>query len=260
MKKITLLIVLITAILISCFAISIPALALDKHVFDDTGFFSAEEIDVLNKRASELYESTGSDLIIITTNNSKGFSAERFAAEYYESVRDYENMDSYVAFAFCFDIGKRGAYGEASFGTAKEMLAGESQDDLYNVLKPHLPDRDYYNAMLDYMDYLQKALTPKTKVQILAQYVPYIFVISAIIAAIAISIFAKDMRRMKSQSSAANYVLPGSLKLVHSNDIYLYMTETKTKIESSNKSSSGGGSSSFSSSSGRSYGGRSGSL
>ena len=100
----------------------------------------------------------------------------------------------------------------------------------------------------------------KTKVEILTQYVPYVFIISAIIAAIAISLFAKDMRRMKSQSAAANYVLPGSLKLAHSNDIYLYMTETKTKIESSSKSSSGGGSSSFSSSSGRSYGGRSGSL
>jgi len=258
MKKLTILI--ITAILISCLAICIPALALDKHVFDDTGFFSAEEIDALNLRASELYESTGSDLIIITTNDSKGFSAERFAAEYYESVRDYENMESYVAFAFCFDIGERGAYGEASYGTAREMLAGESQDDLYNVLKPHLPSRDYFNAMLDYMDYLQKALTPKTTVQILTQYVPYVFIISAIIAAIAISLFAKDMRRMKSQSAAAKYVLPGSLKLAHSNDIYLYMTETRTKIESSSKSSSGGGSSSFSSSSGRSYGGRSGSL
>ena len=85
MKKLTILI--ITAILMSCLAICIPALALDKHVFDDTGFFNSEEIDA--KQSASYMESTGSDLIILLLT-PKGFSAE-IAAEYYESVRDYEN-------------------------------------------------------------------------------------------------------------------------------------------------------------------------
>ncbi|MDO5021913.1 MAG: TPM domain-containing protein [Eubacteriales bacterium] len=244
--------VFLSLLLLSLLAF-LPVLAENNHIFDDTGFFTQNQIKDLNKRAEALLETTGTDLIIITTDNSRGYSPERFAAEYYEEVRPYEEMDNYVAFAFLFDINK---YGEASYGTAKELLAKESDEKLYNVLAPFLPEKDYYHAMIDYMLYLEDVLIPPTKAERFYKYLPYAVGVSLLIGGITVAVMASGMKRKRYQSNAQMYIVPNSLNLAKSSDIYLYKTETRTKIESSN--SKGGGS--FSSSSGRSYGGRSGSL
>ncbi len=248
MKK-TFLFLLLLALLFS-----LPAFAAENHVFDDAKYFTQEQISSLNKRAEALLDKTETDLIIITTINSRGYFPRRFAAKYYEEVRPYKDIDSYVAFAFCLDIKK---YGEASYGDAKTMLASKSDDALYEVLEPYLPDRNYYGAMLSYMDYLEDALIPPTKAELFSRYLPYALVVSLIIGGITVFVMAQGMKRKHYQEDAQQYIVPGSLNLMRSNDIYLYSTETRTKIESN--SSSGGGSS-FKSSSGRSYGGRSGSL
>jgi uncharacterized protein len=234
---------------------SLPALAAENHVFDDANYFTEEQISKLNQRAAALLDNTGTDLIIITTFNSRGYSPERFAAEYYEEVRPYEEIDSYVAFAFCLDARK---YGEASYGDAKAMLAKESDNSLYEVLEPYLPDKNYYEAMLSYMDYLEDALIPPTKAELFKSYLPYALIASFLIGGITVFVMSKNMNRKHYQSDAQQYIVPNSLNLMQSNDIYLYSTETKTKIESSSNNRSGG--SNFKSSSGRSYGGRSGSL
>ena len=66
-----------------------------------------------------------------------------------------------------------------------------------------------------------------------------------------------QMKTVRRKAAAGDYVEAGSFQLSRRQDIYLYTTTVRRKIES-NSGRSGGGSSTFRSSSGGSFGGRSG--
>ena len=83
--------------------------------------------------------------------------------------------------------------------------------------------------------------------------------VALIVSLIIVFIMKGGMKTAKNKVDASFYVVSNSLNLLTANDIYLYETVTRTKIETPSGGSGGGGRS-FSSGSGRSYGGRSGRL
>ncbi len=256
MKRLSILMIFIVLLLTLILPVQAQEL---RHVYDNAGTFTAAEISSLEKEMSAIYDEFGVDTMIVTTNNSKGMAADYYAANFYESVRPYEDFHHYVSFAFCFDIGPRGSYGEAAYGKMKQLLTSRGDDQLYDLLAPYLPSRDYAPAMHDYLKYIRKSLTPRTPLEIAGSNMIYVVIGAVIVAGFVVASFLSNMKRAKSKANASLYAVKNSLNLRQSNDIFLYQTESRTKIE--NKSSgSGGGGRSFSSGSGRSYGGRSGSL
>lgn len=129
------------------------------HVYDDAGTFSADDIRYLETAMQTLYEEIGVDSVIVTTNTSFGKPTDQYAADFYEVVRDHKKWDNYVSFALAFDVGVRGAYGEAAHGWPMNLLTARGDDDLYNVLAPFLPSCDYGSAMREYISYLGVILT-----------------------------------------------------------------------------------------------------
>ncbi len=233
-----------------------------QHVYDQAGTFTSSEISSLEKEMSAIYQEFGVDTMIVTTNNSRGMAPDYYAAYFYEQVRPYQDFTDYVIFAFCFDIGPRGQYGEAAHGKMQRLLTSRGDDELYNILAPYLPSRNYAPAMQDYLQYVRKALTPRTPMEIASGYLLFVVIFAVVVAGIVIASFLSKMKTAKRKSNATMYAVSNSLRLRQSNDIFLYQTERRTKIETNNSSRGGGGGGrSFTSSgSGRSYGGRSGSL
>ena len=250
---------IILAVSLMLVAFMLPAGAeILQHVYDQTGTFSAQDKQYLETKMQAMYDEFGFDSIIVTTNNSLGKPTDLFAADFYESVRDYQRFDNYVSFAFAFDVGVRGAYGEAAYGPAEKKLTKRGDADLYDLLAPYLPSRDYGSAMRDYVAYLRSVMMPRSAFVMAADYLIFILPVALVISLIVVFIMKSGMKTAKSKGDASFYVLQNSLNLLAANDIYLYETETRTKIET--QSNRGGGGRSFSSGGGRSYGGRSGSL
>lgn len=277
MKK-TFLVLLICLLVSSSF----PATAELRHVYDASGKFSTDTAAKLEAKAESIYRRHGTDVMIVTTNDSKGKTPMLYAADFYESVRDYTSFDSYVVFAFCFDIGE---YGEAAYGPARSMLSAQGDDALYQVLAPYLPSREYGKAMNAYLNYVDRTLTRgevsgsthtvrDEEDDVATRFFAsggWIVIVAFVVSLIIVQAFKAQMKIARSRSNAGQYVLPGSLQLRESSDLYLYETTSRVRIESSsssshsNRSFSSGsshssGGHSFSSSSGRSYGGRSGKL
>ena len=94
----------------------------------------------------------------------------------------------------------------------------------------------------------------------MVEIAPIILIAAFVIALIVALVLKGQMKSVRRQSGASSYVRDGSFQLTRVQDIYLYTTTHRRKIEtnSGNRSGGGGGSSTFRSSSGGSFGGRSG--
>ena len=101
-------------------------------------------------------------------------------------------------------------------------------------------------------------------------YLPMVLAVGLGVALIVVFILKGQMKTVRRKPDANSYVRDGSFQLTRAQDIYLYTTTTRRKIESDNNhgnhgshgshGGSGGGSSTFTSNSGNSYGGRGGSF
>lgn len=243
-----------------------------QFIYDRAGKFTVAERAVLEQKARDILATHGVDVIIVTTENSHDKGPMLYAADFYESVRDYKNETDYLSFALAFDIGE---YGEAAYGRPRRLLTGQGDDALGRLLRPHFKKKDYYSGMAAYLNYVDHVLqtgssdipdfllpTPLERMQ------PYLLWVTAgglIIAFIVVESMKAKMKIGKLRSNAREYCLINTLNLSKSNDIFLYESTTRRRIEThsssgSHRSGGGGGGRSFSSSSGRSYGGRSGKL
>jgi len=83
----------------------------------------------------------------------------------------------------------------------------------------------------------------------------YLAIAALVVAAAALGIMIFAMKTARPRHSAEFYVKDGSLQITRAQDIYLYRTQTRVRVQSDSSSGSRGGSSTFRSSSGRSHGG-----
>lgn len=261
--------------------IGLPAVLAEQlvHVADQADTFSSQEIASLEKKMQGIYDTYDFDTVIVTTDNSRGQTAKMYAADFYDEFRSYNDYPNGLIFSFNFDIGE---YYEATRGLGIKIFSEQGEDALDSLLRPHLSDRNYYQAMVSYLNYVENRLSSFSQVSADGivtlgttqrlpdimesinksfSYLPIMFAIGLVIGTISAFIMKSRLQIAKPQSSAHQYSVPGSLNLRDSSEIFLYQTVTRTRIQE-NKSSGGGGSggSTFSSSGGGSYGGRGGKL
>ena len=65
--------------------------------------------------------------------------------------------------------------------------------------------------------------------------------VGLVVALIITGIWKRQLKSVRSKSAAADYVLPGSLQITGSQDLYLYSTVTKVKRQQSSSSGSSSG-------------------
>ena len=250
-----------------------------QHVADQAGTFTKSQEDSLNARLQDLYETYSFDVVIVTTNNSQGKSAQLYAADFYDGFRSYDDYPNGLIFSFNFDLGE---YYEATRGVAQTLFSDSGEDELDGLLRPYLSEKDYYGAMVRYTDYISSRLarasqpdengrlvvTGKMNAPSISQsmlivtenYLIFIAIGALVIGVIAALVMRSKLLIAKPLNTAEQYSLPGSLNLTDTSDMYLYETVTRTKIQQNTGSGGSGGGIRFGSSGGGSYGGRGGKL
>ena len=120
-----------------------------KHVADQANTFTDREIEKLEARMTGIYDVYGFDTVIVTTRDSRGQTAQMYAADFYDEFRDYDAYPNGLIFSFNFDIGE---YYEATRGLKMELFSDQNEGALDSLLRAYLNERDYYGAMNAYLD------------------------------------------------------------------------------------------------------------
>lgn len=259
MKKAIVLIALLLLFMVSAQAAEL------SHVTDEANVLTAGQEASLQQMAEEVFNQTGFDIILHTTNDSQRKSPFDYSMDYYHSFRDAEQYPDGALFAIMFDTWD---YYEATRGRGIPLLTHRQNHDLAKIVQRKLSDGNYYGAMVDYVRYVQNILlspeslnvqyVPPTPMSKTLELAPYIGGGGLLIGLIYAFVLKSQMKTPKYRQDAQSYILRNSLNLTDSREIFLYQNVVRTKIESSSSSGRSGGGFSSGSRGGTSYGGRGG--
>ena len=102
------------------------------HVSDLAGKLTPQQQADLQSQAEELFQASGFDVILHTTNDSLGKSPMDYSFDYYHSFRDAALYPDGALFAVMFDT--RDFY-EAARGKGIPLLTHREANDLGNVVR-----------------------------------------------------------------------------------------------------------------------------
>ena len=253
MKKI--LTVLLALLITLSFAVPAFAEAMPRLVDQADLLTDAQEAALLSK-LDTISNKHGMDVVVVTADTLEGKSPTAYADDFYDYngycedgillLVSMEDSDWWISTA---------GYGITAFTDAGIEYLG-------NRFVPSLSDGDYAGAFEIYANTCDEFITqaktgdpydthnlPKEPFAFLMN-LGICFVIGLAIAAIATAIMKGQLKSVRSQSGAANYVKTGSLNVTHRQDLFLYRDVKRTA-----KPKDSGGSSTHTSSSGRSHGG-----
>lgn len=131
-----------------------------KHVADQAEIFSYEEIIALEGKMQNIYDTYGFDTVIVTTEDSRGQTAQMYAADFYDKFHNYHDYSDGLIFFFNFDIGE---YYEATRGLGIKIFSEQGEDVLDELLRPFFNESNYFGAMEAYLDYVDDCLLNYTR-------------------------------------------------------------------------------------------------
>lgn len=247
--------------------LGISAIAATPRVVDDADIlYNEDELEAEISRISSEYHF---DIVIVTNNSLEGKTATAYADDYFD-YNGYGYGDNRDGILLLVSIGERDwaistrGYGITAFTDYGNKYISEQVTE-------KLSDKEYDDAAETFVnlceDFLKEAKTNKpydvkNKVTTTSDRVLNILIpvgIGIIIGFIVVSILKYQLKTVRSQPMAHQYIRDGSFQLRDNRDVFLYSNVSKTKrVQSSSGGSGSGGSSTHTSSSGASHGGSSG--
>ena len=258
--------------LMLCFTAAFPAFAAETdgfaneyyRVVDMADLLTDDEETVLNDKLDEISVRQNMDVVVATTDDLEGYSVTEYADLLYEQLNfGYgENRDGLMLLISIEDsdwyISTCG-YGITAFTDAGIQYVGGQMLD-------SLADGDYAEAFRIYAaccdDLIDQARAghpfdeddvPRKPMSLIVPLV--CIVIGAALGIAVVQGMKAQLKSVRKEKSAANYVRPGSMNLTGKQDLFLYSNVNRVKRETKSSSSDGGGSSTHRSSSGTTHGG-----
>ena len=230
-----------------------------KHsakVCDFEGLLTEAELDYLNIKLEEISEEYQCDVVIVTAPYTEGRTATEFADDFYDYNKyGYnESRDGILLFVSL----KERIWATSTCGKAMEIFTDSDLYDIEDRFVPLLSEDDYFGAFETFAELCEKEISTHGKFVFEFSYLIMGLVVGVIIAFIAVLIMKGQLKSVKFQSAANNYLRSGSLKITERADTFLYSTVSRTARPKDTGGSGGGGS--HTSSSGSSHGGHSGSF
>lgn len=300
MKKIiSVIIIALTLFTTVVCAAEIPENRILPRVVDRADILSSYEEEYLTTLCDEISEEVQCDVAVVIVPSLEGKSAQAYADDFY----DYNGCgmgsgDDGILLLLAMDERE---WAFTTYGLAIRAIPNYAIDEIVDAILPSLSSGDYYDAFVEYAelarDYVEyynengsvlgfggysdyeddqfhtddgfytddefyygeeSSLSMGEKVGVSA-------FIAAIIAFIVMMNMKSGMKTIRQNNLASSYVVPGSLNLRTSREMFLYrnVSRIRRQTESSSHSGSrggriGGGGGTHISSSGRSHGGRSG--
>lgn len=232
-----------------CFGLR--ASANDAKVADEAGLLTYEEERELQDRLSEIAEEYQSDVVVATVDSCEGMDVQRFTDWYY-----YENGYGYGpeldGIILLISMQER-RFHLATRGSAIDTFTDYGLEIIDNQITPYLSEGEYAKAFERFADLAEEFLAEDDKglpydtdhryrERQIYSLVYFVFAmgIGMFAAIVTLVVLFQQLRSVRVKHEARDYVRSGSFRVTRANDIFLYRTVSRRKIERE-KSSGGGG-------------------
>ena len=249
-----------------------------EYAVDSAEVLTTEELESLKSKLAQISDENNIDVGVVTVDYLDGKTAQEFANDLFEQNKfgKGENRDGILLLVATEDR----EWAMSTHGSAKEAFNEEGLDFLSGEFLPYLAEDDYYSAFENFAnnagelsamyvlgdpygeeEYVDDESYPIDENIVEEEkginnevWIPLSIVIGCAISLVIMMMYKSQLKSVKSESRADDYLM--DMKLVKSQDIFLYRTVTRTmrpkNENNSNDFSSGGG--------GGDYGGSSGSF
>lgn len=249
-----------------------------EYAVDSAEVLTTDELETLKSKLAQISDENNIDVGVVTVDYLDGKSAQEFTNDLFEQNKfgKGENRDGILLLVATEDR----EWAMSTHGSAKEVFNEEGLDYLSGEFLPYLSDDDFYSAFENFADNAQELGTmyvagdPYGEGEYVDDenypvdeniveeekginnevWIPLSIVMGCAISLIIMMMYKSQLKSVKSESRADDYLI--DMKLVKSQDIFLYRTVTRTmrpKNENNSNDFSSGGS-------GGDYGGSSGSF
>lgn len=237
-----------------------PAAAQEKKVVDMADLLTQKEEERLQDRLSGIVEEYQCDVAVVTTESIDGSFVEEYAENYYDN-HGYGIGSDWTGILLFISMEERD-WNITAEGKGTEIFTDYGRREIGDRIVGMLSDGDYFDAFMKFADlseeFLRQAATgtpydvdhtwkePMSLGMRLAISAGAALVVTLIVFAVLVS----QLKSVGYQSGAREYVRRGSFHLTRSNDLFLYRTVSRRKIEDNPPPSGGGGSTTHTTSSG----------
>ena len=233
--------VLLVLILVTTLTISVNAAGMPRLVDSADLLYADQEADLL-ERLDRLSEELQCDVLIVTMDSCGGHSPDDVVEAYYDEYGfGYgTNRDGVVLLLSMAERDWR----ILSNGFAADAISPGDIDSIGDHIVEELSAGEYYEAFMEFASLCQYEIDGERN------GFPFPFgksllicvVIGFAVAFVATGIMRSKLRSVRSRTGAREYTVPGSMKLTHSNDLFLYRTlDRRHKPQQTSSGSRGGG-------------------
>lgn len=240
MKKILsflLLLVLLSALMVGVVAATPGS---EKFIYDDAQLLTENEHANLEAQLRQISKAYDTHIVVVSLRSVNGGDADILAEAFYDGKElGYgENRDG-IMLIIMMDIRQ---FRILSNGAAADALTMRRIDKITDAITPYLSDGEYYEAFDLFAEkceyYLDGHINgfPFEHGKTLA----IALLIGLVIGLIVAFSLKSQLKSVRMQRRAHDYVRPGSMRLTKQMDLYLYRTVRRTRRENTNSSRSGG--------------------
>ncbi len=214
-------------------------------------------------RLEEISEAYKCEVAVLTVSATGGKDLTEFADDYYDTFGfGYSKNDDGIMLVVAMDIRE---YVFTANGRATEIFSDDDFSFIENEFIGFLGDENYYEAFSafasscesvlynyqnggegaiphgkDNIPYPEPAVDNNPIAEMFSiKWIGISVIIGIVIGFIYVTYLKSQMKTVKRQPAASEYIVPGSFNLTQQRDIYLYGNVKKTPKPKSNNSSSG---------------------
>ena len=209
---------------------------------DDADILTDAEETALTERLDSVSSLYGADVVIVTVNSTDDLTPMEYADDYYD-YNGYGQGEDHSGVLLLMDMGSRQMW-ISTCGFCIEAINDYNIESIFDNMTAFIDNELYADAFDWYIDDCEYYINGFVN-----GYPTNYFMLVIVIALIVTGVMKGQLKSVRAQAAAANYVKQGSMNITNSSDFYLYRTVTRTQKEE-NKSSS-----THTSSSGRTHGG-----
>lgn len=262
--SIFLVLMLISSLAITTYATEIALIEDGNCVYDEANLLTASEEDEIAEVLEDVSAAYETQLVIVTVPELDS-SIDYFAEGLYDTM-GFGYGDSYDGVLLIVCMEPR----ECSIlcnGSAANTITPDTRDQILDAVASYLSDGDYAEAFLAFAQECDYYLDGSSENSAASTYPDngnrerseFTFgstllsslVVGIVIGLIVVAVLAGQLKSVKKQNQARDYVKPGSMHLTQRSDTFLYRNVSRVKRDSGS-SSSGSRSRSSSGSSSRS--------
>lgn len=234
-------------VIVLCLSTMFPVFAAESssRIIDQADLLTSSEESALLRKLDEISTRQNMDVVVATTSTLEGASVQEYAERLYlEGGFGYgDSKDGLLLLISMEDSDwylSTCGYGTTAFTEAGSEYIGKQ-------ITPDLSNGNYAAAFTTYAklsdDFITQARTGKPydssnlpREPLSMIWIPIALVVGFIVSKIIVGRMESELKTVRTQAAANNYVTKGSMQITDNRDLFLYHNVTKTEKPKNNTS------------------------